>query len=254
METNETRFKTYLAELHVHTVLSPCAEVEMIPPLIVRTALEKGINLIAITDHNASANVAAVQKAALGTGLTVWPGMELQTREEVHMLCLFDTLEQLAAWQALVSARLPPLENNIDYFGEQFVVDETGDFIRRETQLLLTSANLSLKEAVAGVVGLGGLAVPAHVNRPAFSLIANLGFVPSDVSFEALEISRHLSPAQARARFPQLGNFPLIQNGDVHRLDEFLGVNLCQLAAPTMAELRLALRHEQGRSLTTARL
>jgi hypothetical protein len=144
---------------------------------------------------------------------------------------------------------MPPLENNIAYFGEQFVVDETGDFIRRETQLLLTSAQLSLEEAVAEVLRLGGLAIPAHVNRPAFSLIANLGFVPTHVSFEALEISRHLSPVEACIKFPQLSHFPLIQNGDVHRLNEFLGSNLCQLAAPTISELRLALRHEHGRSL-----
>jgi predicted metal-dependent phosphoesterase TrpH len=238
-----------VADLHVHTVLSPCAEVEMLPPLIVQEALARHINLIAITDHNASANVGAVQKAATGVDLTVLPGMELQTREEVHLLCLFDTLEQLAAWQTIVNVYLPSLENNIAFFGEQFVVDETGDFIRRETQLLLTSADLSLEEAVEKVLSLGGLAIPAHVNRPAFSLLANLGFVPSNVPFEALEISRHLTPAEACAKFPQLSLFPLIQNGDAHRLDEFLGSNLCQLAAPTIAELRLALQHKYGRSL-----
>ena len=225
----------------------------MIPPLIVQEALARGINLIAITDHNASANVGAVQKAAIGADLTVLPGMELQTREEVHLLCLFDTLAQVERWQAVVDARMPPLENNIDYFGEQFVVDETGAFIRRETQLLLTSANLSLEEAVESVLKLGGLAIPAHVNRPAFSLIANLGFVPAQVPFEALEISRHVSPAQAREKFPQLKSFPLLQNGDVHRLDEFLGVNRCQLAAPTISELRMALRNKQGRSVMVMR-
>lgn len=247
MQNEEERLKSYIADLHVHTVVSPCADIEMIPPLIVQEALARGINLIAITDHNTGANVAVVQKAAAGSGLTVLPGMELQSREEVHLLCLFDTLAQLAAWQAFVDARMPPLENNIDYFGEQFVVDETGDFIRRETQLLLTSANLSLEEAVREVLRLGGLAIPAHVNRPAFSLFANLGFVPLDLPVTAMEISRHLTPAQARAQFPQLQDFPLVQNGDVHRLDEFLGVNRFQLAAPTLAEIQLALRQEQGR-------
>lgn len=238
---------TYRAELHLHTVVSPCAAVEMIPPLIVREALENGINLIAVTDHNSSANVGAVQKAATGSELAVLPGMELQTREEVHLLCLFDTLDQLEAWQNIVDARLPPLENNIEFFGEQFVVDETGDFVRRETRLLLTSTNLSLKEAVTTVTGLGGLAIPAHVNRPAFSLIANLGFVPGDVTFEALEISRHLTPGEACQKFPQLKNYPLIQNGDVHFLHEFLGATRFQLAAPTIAELRLALLGQNGR-------
>lgn len=241
---------SYLAELHIHTVVSPCAGIEMIPPLIVQEALSRRINLIAITDHNTTANVSAVQKAARGAELTVLPGMELQTREEVHLLCLFDTLEQSAAWQKLVQAQLPPLENNIEFFGEQFVVDETGDFVRRETQLLLTSANLSLQEAVTGVTQLGGLAIPAHVNRQAFSLIANLGFVPPDLPIEALEISRHLTPTEARHKFPQLRHYPLIQNGDVHYLGDFLGVNRFQLAAPTIRELKLALQNQEGRSLT----
>jgi hypothetical protein len=243
----------YVAELHVHTVLSPCAEIEMIPGWIVRAAVEKGINLLAITDHNASANVAAVAGAARGTELSVLPGMEVQTREEVHMLCLFDTLEQLQAWQTQVDQHLPALENNIGLFGEQFVVDEAGEFIRRETQLLLTSANLSLKQAVEGVVALGGIAIPAHVDRKAFSLIANLGFVPPDVPVAALEITRHLTPALARQRFPQIDPYPLVQNGDAHRLEELLGANRFMLAAATVSELRLAVLNQEGRSLRIGR-
>ena len=222
----------------------------MIPPLIVQEAVERGINLIAITDHNSTANVKAVQGAALNYDLTVLPGMEFQTREEVHLLCLFDTLDQTETWQALVDAHMSPLENNIEFFGEQFVVDETGDFIRRETQLLLTSAKLTLKEAVAEVTKLDGLAIPAHVNRHAYSLIANLGFVPPDLPFTALEISRHITPTEARQKFPQLKNYPLLQNGDVHYLGDFLGVNRFQMAAPTIAEIKLALSGQKGRSLT----
>ena len=248
--TEDDRLRTYLAELHVHTVLSPCAEVEMIPPFIVQEAIKKGICLIAITDHNASANVGAVQKAASGTGLTVLPGMELQTREEVHLLCLFDTLEQIAAWQSFVDARLPEIENNADFFGEQFVVDETGEFVRRETRLLLASANISFGEAVEGVNRIGGIAIPAHVDRKTYSLIANLGFVPPDVSLLALEISRNLSPSEAHRRFPQICGFPLIQSGDAHRLEEILGANEFRLATPTIGEIGLALREQEGRTLT----
>jgi PHP family Zn ribbon phosphoesterase len=247
--TREAELRAYVAELHVHTVVSPCAAIEMIPPLIVQEALAKGIKLIAITDHNASANVEAVQKAATGTELNVLPGMELQTREEVHLLCLFDTLTQLKAWQTVVDERLPPLENNIEYFGEQFVVDETGDFVRRETRLLLTSADLSLQEAAESVLELGGLVIPAHVNRKAFSLIANLGFVPPGLPVDALEISRHIDPSEAREKYPQLRDYALVQSGDVHYLKEFLGANIFTLAAPTIAELKLALHDERGRSL-----
>lgn len=221
----------------------------MIPPLIVREALARGITLLAITDHNASANVSAVQKAAAGSSLTVLPGMELQTREEVHLLCLFDTPEQVASWQAEVDARLPPLENNPDFFGEQFVVDETGEFVRREARLLITSANLTFSEAVRGVERLGGVAIPAHVDRKTFGLLGVLGFVPPDVSLAALEISRHLSPTEARARFPQIQGYPLLQGGDVHRLEEFLGANEFTLAEPTIAEIRLSLLGQEGRAL-----
>ncbi len=221
----------------------------MIPPLIVQEVLERGIHLIAVTDHNASANVRAVQRAAQGSALTVLPGMELQTQEEVHVLCLFDRIEQLEAWQAQVDRALPQIENNIDFFGEQFVVDETGDFLRREERLLLTSAALSIEEVFAGVRALGGLAVPAHVDRKAFGLIANLGLVPPDLEAEGLEISRHHSPAEAGRKFPQIEGYPLLQGGDAHRLEEILGANRLELQAPCVDELRLALRGEAGRSL-----
>jgi hypothetical protein len=221
----------------------------MIPPLIVRAALARGIGVLAITDHNASANVAAVQAAAQGTGLVVLPGMELQTREDVHLLCLFDTLGQMAQWQAQVDAALPDTPNNADFFGEQFVVDAAGEFVRREPRRLLTAADIALAEAVRAVQALGGLALPAHVDRVAFGLLPTLGFVPPDVPFAALEISRHLTLAQAREKFPQLHQYPLLQNGDAHVLQDLLGVTEFNLAAPTIAEVMLALQGVGGRSV-----
>lgn len=239
--------KTFLAELHIHTVLSPCAGVEMIPPLIVKAALEHGINLIAITDHNASANVPAVIKAAKGSDLTVLPGIELQTEEEVHALCLFDTLEQLTSMQNIIDKALPDLENNVEFFGEQFVVDETGDFIRREDRLLLTSTRLSFEEAFRAVTDLDGLFIPAHVNRQAFGLIYHLGFVPPDLEIEALEISRHISLEKAHKEYPHIQKYPLIQSGDVHYLDDFLGINRFLLLEPTISEIKMAFKGINGR-------
>lgn len=241
--------KTLRAELHVHTVLSPCAEVEMIPPLIVREARERGIDLIAITDHNASGNIAAVQKAAQGSGLTVLPGMEVQTREEVHVLCLFDTLAQIAAWQAVVDEALPGFENNPEFFGEQYVVDETGDFIRHETRLLATSIDLSIEAVVRQVETLGGLAIPAHVERHGFGLLRQLGMVPADLKVEALEISRNTRPGEAASQYPALAGYPLLQSGDVHMLNQFMGACLFQVEAPSVDEIRMALRNEGGRTL-----
>ena len=243
--------RIYRAELHVHTVLSPCAGVEMIPPLIVQEALEHGIGILAITDHNATANIAAVMKAAAGTELTVLPGMELQTREEVHLLCLFDDLDQAAAWQKTVDGLLPDKPNNIEFFGEQFVVDSTGDFIRREPRLLLNSVDIELEDAAGQVRALGGLAIPAHVDRQANGLLALLGLVPP--GFEALEISRHVTPESATAKYPQLRGFPLIQSGDVHLLDGFLGTTQLNIQSPCIAEIRKAITGQNARALSILR-
>jgi PHP family Zn ribbon phosphoesterase len=242
-------FHTYRAELHVHTVLSPCAGVEMIPPLIIRQAERLRIDLIAITDHNASANGAAVIAAAQESTVHVLPGMELQTLEEVHILCLFDSLVACNAFQVEVDQRLPDMRNNPEYFGEQFIVDDTGEFIRREERLLLSSANLPLEEAVQLVHAHGGLAIPAHIDRRAYGLIANLGLIPTNSEFDALEISSQIAFSQAAELIPGANRFPLIQSGDVHYLADFLGANLLTLAEPTIAEIRLAFKQEDGRAL-----
>jgi PHP family Zn ribbon phosphoesterase len=241
--------KQFRADLHVHTVLSPCAEVEMIPPLIVQKALEKQIHLIAITDHNTSANVGAVQKAAHGTSLTVLPGMEVQSREEVHLLTLFETLQELEAWQKEVDASLPELPNEPEFFGEQFVVDETGEFVRSEPRLLLTSSGFSIEEIFERVRALGGIVIPAHVERFSFGLFPTLGLISENWNLIALEISRQITPQRAREMFPATRNYPLIQNGDVHRLGDFLGTTVFTLASPTLLEIRLAFNKIDGRDV-----
>jgi 3',5'-nucleoside bisphosphate phosphatase len=241
--------KTLRAEFHIHTILSPCGEAEMIPPLIISTARDLGIELIAITDHNATANIAAVQKAAEGTPVTVLPGMELQTCEDVHALCLFDTLDQAAAFQSVVDAASPASENDPDLNGDQLVVDHTGALIRRENLFLRISTDLSLKDAFRSVTGLGGLFIPAHVDRSVFGMIPTLGFIPPDIPFEALEVSHQLSLEEAVVRYPELSRFPLIQSGDVHQLSSFLGVNELTIQECNLAEIRKALTGTAGRKL-----
>ena len=241
--------KEFRADLHVHTVLSPCAEVEMIPPLIVERALELEIDLIAITDHNASANVRAVQQSAEGTGLTVLPGMEVQSREDVHLLTLFETLEALEAWQHELDHALPDLPNRPDFLGEQFVVDADGEFLRSEPRLLLTSTSFSIDEIFGRVPALGGIVIPAHVERTTYGLLPTLGLLSDKWNLPALEISRNTTPEKAAAAFPALRKYPLIQSGDVHRLDEFAGTTVFTLRDPTLNEIRMALRQIQGRGV-----
>jgi hypothetical protein len=207
------------ADLHIHTVLSPCAEVEMIPPLIVERALEQHLDLIAITDHNASANVQAVMDAARETGVKVWAGMELQTREEVHVLCLFDTVRQLRALQAELELALPNLPNNPARLGEQFIVDQHGDFSAREERLLLISADITLEGLVREVNALRGIAIPAHIDRVENGLIPLLGFVPPGLDVPALEISANISARDARAKFRLPEQLAVIRGSDAHWLD-----------------------------------
>jgi len=220
----------------------------MIPPLIVEQAVSLGITLLAVTDHNATANIRAVQQAAKGYPLTILPGMEVQTMEEVHCLCLFDTLEQAQQWQKIVDESLPKLQNRPDFFGEQFIVDQTGEFVSRDDQLRAISVEISFDEACRQVQALSGLFIPAHINRINNGLIPILGFVPESVPVSALEISRHLTISQAREKFPQISHYPLVQNGDVHMLDSMLGANEFTIAEPTIEEIGKALRGVDSRS------
>jgi len=219
----------------------------MIPPLIIQEAEARGINLIAVSDHNAIDNIQAVMQAARGSTVTVLPGIELQTREEIHSLCLFDHMDQIEGFFKQVEPTFPEIKNNIEYFGEQFVVDASGDFLRREDRLLISSSRLSLKEAWQLAADAGGLLIPAHVNRSAFGLFAVLGFIPQDIPLEVLEISRHITPEQARGDYPQLSHYHLIRSGDAHRLEEMSGFNIFHVEKPTISEMVWALKGENGR-------
>ncbi|NLW71436.1 MAG: PHP domain-containing protein [Chloroflexi bacterium] len=213
----------FKAELHVHTVLSPCAGIEMIPTAIVEEALSRQLNLIAITDHNASANVGAVVQAAQNTDLIVIPGIELETAEEIHLLCLFSTLLELEKFQDVVDRNLPPIQNNEDFFGSQLIVDADGDFIRKDERLLSNATYLSIEAAITLVHKLGGIVIPAHIDREENGILARLGTVPAELQLKTLEYSRYTSPEKMISSYPELSDYRLIQGGDVHYPNDFLG-------------------------------
>jgi len=237
--------RPYLTELHLHTVASPCAELEMLPPLIVERALEIGVELLAVTDHNCAENVQAVIDAAQGTGLQVLPGMEIQTREEAHLVTLFDNMEQAFAWQRVVYDHLATLANDADLFGSQLVVDAKGEFIGFIERLLLTSTDLSVEQAVSGVHELGGLAIAAHIDRQAFSLLTNLGFIPPGLALDAVELSRHVEPKTWLARHGDGITWPVVRSSDAHRLSELRPAMRLLLDEPTISGIRRALRNSE---------
>ena len=246
---NPDGLKLFKTDLHIHTVLSGCAEIEMIPSLILWQAERQGLNLIAITDHNACHNAEAVIEAAVGTNIHVLPGMELQSREEVHILCLFDTVDSCKQWQEKVFQKLSPLANKEDLFGPQYVVNAAGELLRTEDRLLAQAADMALEEVVDQVAALGGMAIPAHVNRPSFSLLSNLGFIPETLPVKALEVTPYFNPQKDFLEWPQLKNWCLIVNGDAHRLVEIQNRTQFKMAHPGIKEMTLAFKGQEGRQV-----
>jgi len=241
-----------LVDLHLHTVLSGCAEIEMIPPLIVQRALALHLDVIAITDHNSADNVEAVIDAAAaiaGPDLTVLPGMEVNAREEVHMLCLFDTLDQVREWQRVVHAALPQHQNNASLFGDQYVVDATGKHIRTEERLLATATSLSVEQVTTQVNALGGICLPAHIDRPSYSIITSLGFIPPQLDIAGVEMSSLTSLKKTVQWGAVLGGWGALVNSDAHRLNEMAARTRIRVAAPTVTEIRYALDGKHGRGL-----
>lgn len=243
--------KTLLADFHIHTLLSPCAEIEMTPHHIVMRAAQYGVDAVAITDHNASANAAAAVEAAKNYGVKVFPGMEVECREEAHIVVLFDTLEQLAAWQKIVDANMSGLKNNAERFGAQFIVDDDDNFIAEEERMLLGPLKLPAAEVIQKVNVMGGMAIAAHVDRPSYSLLMQLGFLPSDMGLAAAEIShagiRELKEQKLKLA---LGGLNYVTDSDAHMMDSFINgpKNLITVKSLTVAELKLALAAEDGRS------
>ncbi|MDI6824486.1 MAG: PHP domain-containing protein [Bacillota bacterium] len=242
------RLRRWRADLHVHTALSPCADDDMSPWRVVAAAQVAGLDLIAVTDHNSCRQVRAVVEVGKMADLAVLPGMEVQTREDVHLVCLFDTVEQAESWGEEVYEHLPARRNPEQAFGKQLLFDTCDRLMGKEERLLLTACDLGVEQVVARVTALGGVVVPAHVDRQAYGLVYTLGFLPPGLDLLAAEISGREAEDAVRARFPQLGGIRLYAASDAHRLEEIgLHPSFLYLREPTVAELGLAFRGVGGR-------
>lgn len=209
--------------------------------------------MIAICDHNSAANVASVTHAARGTGVTVLPGIEVQTAEEIHVLGLFDDLDAAADVARQVRQTLPAADAEYyRHFGDQDLLDSDGRIVGSEPRMLDTSTALSLADAVDLIHSRGGLAIAAHVNRPSFSVFSQLGLFPEAVGFDAIEL---FAPSVAAGRWKaqiDAARLPAVFSSDAHRLNEISPHTLLTLDSPTFGEFRLALRGEGGRSVSRA--
>ncbi|KPJ59307.1 MAG: hypothetical protein AMJ46_11745 [Latescibacteria bacterium DG_63] len=239
--------RTLRADLHVHTCLSPCADLEMSPRAIAEQAKIKEIDILGICDHNSAENVAALVKAAEAYKISVLPGLEITSQEEVHVLALFDELEPALRLQEIIYENLPG-KNDEDAFGMQVVVNADGEVLRFSNKLLIGASTLTIEEVTETIHSLDGLAIASHIDREGFSLIGQLGFVPEHLKLDALEISPAIKYEEALAKFnPSL---PVTCSSDAHFLKDIgTGFTSFRIEGATTQEIRKALLGQDGREV-----
>lgn len=241
--------KVFRCDLHIHTCLSPCAELDLYPSALVEKARQESIDIIAICDHNASENVPYVMHRASGTSLTVLPGMEITSREEVHVLALFNTLDTLKSLQAVVYEHLTG-SNREEVFGCQAIVNEDDEVEGFNDRLLIGATDIPLEELITLIHTLEGLAVASHIDREAFGVLGQLGFIDPSLAFDALEVTFRMGIQKARLQYPDLADYAVLTSSDAHFLTDIgRGVTRIMMAAPTTAELRLAFQRRDGRGI-----
>lgn len=205
----------YFYDLHLHSALSPCGDEDMTPNNIVNMALLKGLDIIALSDHNSAGNLRAVAKAA-GSRLLVIPAIEVESAEEVHIVCYFPSVDRAEQFSEELKAQLPPIENRPDIFGRQLYLNEKDEVTGEEHQLLVCASGLSIEQVFSLTSNYGGASVPAHIDRSSSSILSNLGFIPPDLPVSALEIT-----AKSRAELEQkYAGFRILTNSDAHYLED----------------------------------
>jgi PHP family Zn ribbon phosphoesterase len=241
--------KKFKADLHIHSCLSPCSDWAMSPRKIIQQSMEVGLDIIAICDHNSAENAGAAVREGERKGIRVLPGLEICSREEVHILALFDDPEPAQEMQAYVYDHLPG-ENNSKVFGFQVIANEQDEVIGENPRLLIGATRLGLHDIVDKTHLLGGINISCHVDRPAYGIINQLGFIPGDLTLDGLEVSYHISIAEAVKTIAGIGNFSCVTASDAHYLNDIgKACTVFQMAEPTLEEIRLALAKKDGRRI-----
>lgn len=180
---------TLYVDLHIHSCLSPCGDADMTPNNIANMAKIKGLDVIAVTDHNTVGNLRAVAEVAEECGLLFLPGVEVTCREEVHILAYFPDVPSAEAFGAWLYEQMPPLPNSPDFFGQQLLMNAQDEIIGEEPRMLAQASTVNIHELEAQVRQMGGVCVPAHINRPSNGILGVLGMLPMDVTFPSLEVN-----------------------------------------------------------------
>ncbi|HEY8364087.1 MAG TPA: PHP domain-containing protein [Haloplasmataceae bacterium] len=198
-------------DLHIHTGLSPCCEDDMSPNNIVNMAIIKGLDIIAITDHNSALNVEVTIEVAKNTNLLVIPGIEVESFEGIHLLCYFKTVSELMQFAKIVDDYLPNIKNDETLWGKQLIFNEDDEIIAIKDKALLNSVNLKIDEIINLTREKGGIVIPAHVNRFNNSILTILGFIPKDLPIAGIEVANN-------EELKDLNYYRIIRNSDAHFL------------------------------------
>lgn len=206
-------------DFHTHSCLSPCGDNDMTPYNLVNMAKLLGLDIIALTDHNTCENCASAIKAGKQIGLTVIPGMELCTSEEVHVVCLFPDVESAKSFSDYVLSTMPPVKNRPEIFGEQLIMDECDNVIGSQEKLLTLASSISISDVVSTVESYGGVCYPAHIDRSSYSVLSNLGMITEDMCFSAVEMTAEADREALIAMHPILEGTAIFVDSDAHYLE-----------------------------------
>ncbi|MCC5911601.1 MAG: PHP domain-containing protein [Clostridiaceae bacterium] len=209
-------------DLHIHSGLSPCANEDMTPNNIINMALLKRLDILAITDHNSTLNLESFIEVGKKHGILCIPGVEVTTREEVHLIVLFKGLNDAKQFQKILDMTLPKIKNNVRFFGNQYIYDDEDHVVEEYDILLMNSIELTVEETIKEVQKIGGIVFPAHIDRKSFSILTNLGFISPDIGFRAIEVTTKCNLNDLIKKHPYLKRYNRVTSSDAHRLGEIL--------------------------------
>jgi PHP family Zn ribbon phosphoesterase len=240
--------KEFRADLHIHTLLSPCASLEMSPVAIVEAVLAKGIEIVAITDHNHTAHGMLIRELAAEKGIYVLPGAEITSSEEIHCLAYFDRESDLVKIQEYIDTCISRTANEPRIMGFQPVVDRNEMIVKEIEHSLYGSLSTGIEDICSMVHQTGGLFVPAHIDRPYNSLFSQIGFIPDGLLPDAYEISFRSDPEILMDQYPELRNHTLLKSSDAHYPDNIGrgGIKL-RMKEISFDEIRMAFARTDGR-------
>jgi len=240
--------KRFRADLHIHTLLSPCADLEMTPNNIVNRAKSSGLHIIGITDHNSTKNASLVKKIALENGLYALTGAEVTTREEVHCLAFFETPEQLQDFQDYIDQNITRVPNPNGHFGYQPVISEDENIIELIPYYLPAALKKSITEIQKKVYQLEGIFIPAHIDRSANGILSQLGFIPHDLEYDALGVLKHSSITYVQKHRHRKVNISFLRNSDAHCLSQIGEIcSVFIMKEINFREIKMALNQVDGR-------